>query len=107
MALPRHLSPISGIDREAIMGDLSLGGKRTSDARLARWRSAGLVALSWSGGAQLVRWRSAGPVALSWSRVAQLVRWRSAGSVVLRWIRWCSAGPVRDSQSGAARLSET
>src|ERR1035438_9635982 len=60
MALPRHLSPISGIDREAIMGDLSLGGKRTSNARLARWCSAGSVVLSWSGGAQLVRWCSAG-----------------------------------------------
>ena len=60
MALPRHLSPISGIDREAIMGDLSLGGKRTSDGRLVRWCSAGSVVLSWSGGAQLVRWCSAG-----------------------------------------------
>jgi hypothetical protein len=60
MALPRHLSPISGIDREAIMGDLSLGGKRTSDGRLVRWCSAGSVVLSWSGGAQLVQWCSAG-----------------------------------------------
>src|ERR1039457_3910969 len=55
-----HLSPISGIDREAIMGDLSLGGKRTSDGRLVRWCSAGSVVLSWSGGAQLAGGSSVG-----------------------------------------------
>src|SRR5450631_3619779 len=65
------------------MGDLSLGGKRTSDGRLVRWCSAGSVVLSWSGGSQLPQWFSAASVVLSCLSGSQLARWRSAGGALV------------------------